>query len=402
MSYGELDFTQMNLTESWREVNQMLAWDFSDGCRRLLAKTLNLAIDEEYRSLIGARRYERVATRQDWRNGYRSRQLLTRVGLIELKIPRLRRENFQPSWLERYQRLETKVTTGLKTMFIAGASTEKVGDILQVLCGARVSRSTVSKLAQSLNDEVQAYTQRPLDDQFVFLFLDGLSVKIRRELKAERWELLVAYGIRANGSREMIGFAKYRSEASRCWESFLDNLKMRGLKGSQLKLIIMDGSTGLWKAVAAAYPQVEGQLCWVHKLRNVANACPERQRAALMAEITPIMYASSATVAAKRFRAWRTKWQADAPKAVACLERNFDQLLPMFAFPEGVRKIIRTTNVIERAFREVRRRVKPMGYFPNFHSCQRIVYALFARMNARWERPDKRVKPIQEAGKPAA
>jgi transposase-like protein len=384
------------------EVNRMLGEDFGEGSRWLYERLLNLVIAEEFKSYIGARRYERVESRQGWRNGSRPRQLLTRLGRVDLAIPRIREENYQPSWLERYRRLETKLEAGLKTMFIQGVSTAKVGNVLEVLCGERVSKSTVSKLALSLEEEVRAYQQRRLEDDFVFLYLDGLSVKIRKELKADRWQLLVAYGIRADGSRELIGFQKYPSESTMCWQTFLENLKMRGLKGHALRLIILDGSKGLWQAVQTVYPEVETQLCWVHKLRNVANACPDRHRPACLKEAAQIMNASSARTAANRFRVWRQKWQAFAPKAVNCLERDFDKLLAIFAFPTAIRQIIRSTNVIERAFREVRRRQRPMGYFTNNASCQRIIYAIFAHLNAKWEQRQYHLKPIKEALLPAA
>jgi transposase-like protein len=260
----------------------------------------------------------------------------------------------------------------------------------------------VSKLALSLEEEVRAYQQRRLKDDFVFLYLDGLSVKIRKELKADRWQLLVAYGIRADGSRELIGFQKYPSESTSCWQTFLENLKMRGLKGRALRLIILDGSKGLWQAVQTVYPEVETQLCWVHKLRNVANSCPDRHRPACLKEAAQIMNASSERTAANRFRVWRQKWQAFAPKAVNCLERDFDKLLAIFAFPPTIRQIIRSTNVIERAFREVRRRQRPMGYFTNNASCQRIIYAIFAHLNAKWEQRQYHLKPSKEALLPAA
>jgi transposase-like protein len=298
--------------------------------------------------------------------------------------------------------LEAKLGAGLKTMFIQGVSTAKVGDVLEVLCGERVSKSTVSKLALGLEEEVRAYQQRRLDDDFVFLYLDGLSVKIRKELQAERWQLLVAYGIRADGRRELIGFAKYPSESTQCWQTFLENLKMRGLKGDALQLIILDGSKGLWQAVQTIYPRVETQLCWVHKLRNVANACPDRHHEACLREAARIMNAASARTAANHFRTWRRKWQSLAPKAVACLERDFDKLLAVFAFPPTIRKIIRSTNVIERTFREVRRRQRAMGCFPNHASCQRIIYALFANLNVKWEQRQRHLKPIKEALLPAA
>ena len=402
MSLNELDFSEENVSKSWMEVNRMLGEDFGEGSRWLYERLLNLAITEEFKSYVGARRYERVESRRGWRNGSRPRRLLTRLGRVDLAIPRIREENYQPSWLERYRRLETKLAAGLKTMFIQGVSTAKVGNVLEVLCGERVSKSTVSKLALSLEEEVRAYQQRRLEDDFVFLYLDGLSVKIRKELKADRWQLLVAYGIRANGSRELIGFQKYPSESTSCWQTFLENLKMRGLKGRALRLIILDGSKGLWQAVQGVYPEVETQLCWVHKLRNVANACPDRHRPSCLKEAAQIMNASSARTAANRFRVWRQKWQALAPKAVNCLERDFDKLLAIFAFPATIRQIIRSTNVIERAFREVRRRQRPMGYFTNNASCQRIIYAIFAHLNAKWEQRQYHLKPIKEALLPAA
>jgi len=399
---SELDFSLENVCWSWSEVNEMFGEDFGEGSRRVLERCLNVAIAEEFKSYVGAGWYERVEGRRDWRNGYRRHGLRTRLGRVDLSIPRLRQVSYQPSWLERYQSLEGRLAAGLKTMFIAGVSTAKVGDVLEVLCGERVSRSTVSKLALSLEEEVRCYQQRRLADDFVFLYLDALSVKIRKELKGERWQLLVAYGIRADGSRELIGFGKYPSESETCWQLFVENLKMRGLKGSQLRLIVMDGSLGLWKAVRGAYPQVETQLCWVHKLRNVANACPDRHRGACLEEAAKIMNAASPRTAANRFRNWRQKWQALAPKAVACLERDFDRLTAVFTFPQVIRRIIRSTNVIERAFREVRRRQRTMGCFSNNASCQRIIYALFAYLNAKWERPQYHLKPIKEVLIPAA
>jgi putative transposase len=402
VSSNELDFSVGNVSESWMEVNRMLGEDFGEGSRWLYERLLNLVIAADFKSYVGARRYERVESRRGWRNGSRPRRLLTRLGRVDLAIPRIRELNYQPSWLERYQRLESKLAAGLQTMFIQGVSTAKVGNVLEVLCGERVSKSTVSKLALSLEEEVRAYQQRRLDDDFVFLYLDGLSVKIRKELKADRWQLLVAYGIRADGSRELIGFQKYPSESTSCWQTFLENLKMRGLKGRVLQLIILDGSKGLWQAVQAVYPEAETQLCWVHKLRNVANACSDRHRPDCLQEAARIMNATSARAAANRFRNWRQKWQSLVPKAVACLERDFDKLLAIFVFPLSIRQIIRSTNVIERAFREVRRRQRPMGYFTNNASCQRIIYAIFAHLNAKWEQRQYHLKPIKEALLPAA
>ena len=157
-----------------------------------MLRLLNLAIAEEFKSYVGARLYERVESRRGWRNGQRPRQLLTRRGRVDLSIPRIREENYQPSWLERYQRLEAKLEAGLKTMFIQGVSTAKVGNVLEVLCGERVSKSTVSKLALSLEEEVRAYQQRRLHDDFVFLYLNAKWEQRQHHLKPIKEPLLPA------------------------------------------------------------------------------------------------------------------------------------------------------------------------------------------------------------------
>lgn len=402
MSYEPLDLYLGNLTLGFREVKEMFGEGLQEGCRRVAERLLNWGIAMEFKEYLGAYRFERVESRQGWRNGYRPRRLLTSVGELQLVIPRDREGKFQTTWIARYQRVEETVDKLIREMVIKGVSTNKVGDILDVVMGYRLSKSYVSEATKELDAAVQEYFARPLDDGFVFLFLDAISVRVRLELKVKRFFLLVAYGIRADGSRELISFQRVRSESALCWQHFLENLKMRGLKGSNLKLIIMDGGAGLWKAAESVYPFVEHQLCWVHKLRNLANCCPKRYRKSCLREVKEIMYASTATAAAKLFRHWRERWQEKAPRTVKCLEKDFEKLIPVFAFPKTIRQMIRTTNVIERCFREVRRRLKVMGYFPNGASCNRTVYALFTYFNSKWEQKHRRIKAISTIYKQAA
>jgi transposase-like protein len=395
MSFRELAFPEGNLGRAFANVKEMFGRDLEGVGHKVLEKVMNVAIDQEYRVFIGAGRYRRVKGRRDWRNGKRRRRLLTALGEVELEIPRCRQESFQPSWLERYRRIEHRVREGIKGMFIGGVSTRKVGDVLQVLCGTRVSASTASNLAKELDEQVRSFAQRPLEDSFVFLFLDGINVTIGHEIGAKRYCLLVAYGIRADGSRELLAFQKAGSESAAAWQAFLENLKMRGLRGENLKLIVIDGGKGLWKAFQKVYPLVAAQLCWVHKLRNIASHCPKIHRKSCMEAAKKIMYAQSAACAASRFRRWRQRWQNKAPNAVACLERDFDKLLAVFGFPQALRPLIRSTNVIERCFREIQRRVRPMGYFRNSASCQRIIYALFAYCNKQWEKKRFRLNAVK-------
>jgi len=402
VSLRELDFDEEKLNWAYEEVKEMFGDDFGEGCRGLVERVVNWGISEEFKEFIGAKRYARVSSRRGWRHGFRSRGLLTTVGALQLVIPRDRGGEFQTSWVERYRRVEQKVEVVMRQMFIEGVSTRPVGNVLECLCGERLSASKVSSVVKELDEQVREYYHRPLADDYLFLFLDGLTVKIRMELKVKKFLILVAYGIRADGSRELISFQKVNSESQACWQSFLENLKVRGLKGDALKLIVMDGAKGLWKAVAEVYPLVAHQLCWVHKLRNVANRCPKKYQQECCRQASAIMNAPSANLAARRFRAWKTDWHDQVPGAVACLEVDFDKLLPVFAFPETIRKMIRTTNVIERCFRGVRRRLKVMGYFQNTPSCQRIIYSQFAKFNAKWERNTERIKEIKDNYKPAA
>ena len=327
---------------------------------------------------------------------------MTKDGEITLTVPRDRDGKYQPDLFERYKRVERSLDEVIRQMFLCGVSTRKVGDILEVMCGHRLSASYVSSVTKALDSGVREFMNSPIDDDFKFLFLDALTIKVRMELRAKKFMLLVAYGIRSDGSRSLISFRRAKSESYACWSSFLENLRVRGLVGKNLELITMDGAEGLWKAVEEIYPFVKHELCWVHKLRNVSKYCPKKYREECMKEAAQIMYAPTSAMAAKRFRQWKKKWQDRIPKAVKCLEDDFDRLIPIFSFPEDIRKMIRTTNVIERCFREVRRRLKVMGYFQNSASADRIVYSLVAFFNSKWKRNTEIIKPIRELYKDAA
>jgi len=369
MSYRELNFDSHNVAICMSEVKDMFRMHFEQGCRYVAKRVYQKILAVDFDSFINAGHHQRTNRRRGYRNGYRSRGLLTSVGQLELRIPRDRAGQYQPDLIEPYRRVDSSLEETIRAMFLQGVSTRKVGDILDVLCGERLSASKVSTVVKELDQAVSDYANRPLEDDFVFLFLDALSVKIRFELKAKKVKLLVAYGIKTDGTRELISFGRANSESAACWKSFLDNLYARGLRGRALQLIAMDGGGGLWSAIEDVYPLVKHQLCWVHKLRNIAKYCPKRYQEECVNQAAKIMYAKSSAMAAREFRVWKKRWENKIPRAVNCLEKDFDRLMPVFGFPENIRKMIRTTNVIERCFREVRRRLKVMGYFPNSKSC---------------------------------
>jgi putative transposase len=402
MSYQELSFDRHNLGICLSEVKEMFRMHFDQGCRYVAKRVYQKLLAVDFDNFINTGSHQRSRCRRGYRNGYRRRSLLTTVGMLDLQVPRDRASQYRPALFARYQRVDSSLEETIRAMFLRGVSTRKVGDILDVLCGQRLSAGKVSTVVKELDQAVRDFADGPIEDDFIFLFLDALWVKVRYELKARPVKLLVAYGIKADGRRELISFRRANSESSACWKSFLDNLQVRGLKGRRLQLIVMDGGQGLWSAIEEVYPLVAHQLCWVHKLRNLAKYCPKRYRTECVNQAARIMYAESSAIAAKRFRVWKKRWQSKAPKTVDCLEKNFDKLIAVFAFPDEIRKIIRTTNVIERCFREVRRRLKVMGYFQNSKSCDRIIYAIFNYFNSKWLMPTAKIKTINQLPKKAA
>jgi transposase-like protein len=398
----ELDFSTHNLAVDLQEVKRMFQEDFNGGCRYLIKQVFEGIMRYEADEYLRAERYERCESRRSQRNGSRARSLLTNVGAVELTVPRTRDGGYNPDMFKRYKRVHDVVNRGIREMFLKGVSTRKVRDVLDVLCGTGVSAGYVSQVTKQLDAEVRRFENEPIDDDFAFLFLDALSMRIRYEIRAKRRMVLVAYGIRKDGSRRLLSFKVARSEGTGTWRSFLENLQVRGLRGRNLELVIMDGAPGLWAAIEEVYPLVPHQLCWVHKLRNIAKYGPRSQREACVSEASQIMYAGTSTQAAKLFRAWKKRWQGINPKGVECLERDFDRLIPFFEFDPSFHRVIRTTNVIERSFKEIRRRLKVMGYFQNERSCKRILLSQIYYFNGKWDQKTERIQSIAKFFKKAA
>jgi len=389
----ELDISKVSLGEALVDVKEMIEGDYMEKSREVLQEAFRQAIGLEFDGVVGVERYSRSSKRQNRRNGYRERTLLTQLGEVNISVPRPRQGGFVPDCLERYRRVDRQVEALVREMYLAGVSTRKVRRVLETLCGCGVSAGYVSQVNKTLDKKVREFANSPLADNFAFLYLDGIYVKIKIGIKAQKRVILVAYGVRKDGSRRLISYKLGKQEGTGSWRSFLENLKVRGLKGHNLKLIIMDGAPGLWAAVEEVYPLVAHQLCWVHKLRNVAKYGTRQLRQECVEDAARIMYAGSEGKALKLFRAWRKKWQSKIPKAVACLEKDLDKLLAFFAFEGALHKMLRTTNVIERCFGEVRRRTKPMGgCFQNTASCNRIVFSLFAYFNQNWDRKTEHIK----------
>jgi transposase-like protein len=253
--------------------------------------------------------------------------------------------------------------------------------VIGVITGEVVSAQTVSKITQSLDRMVQAFHQQCLLDEWQYLFLDGVSLRVRRPSGRKRVQLLVAYGVRADGSRQLLAFVRSQGESQAAWEGLLEDLYRRGLQGQKLKLLVTDGCAGLRAALQTVYPRVPHQRCWVHKMRNIVQAARRRDLEALTADARAIYNADGLQQARRAFEKFRRRWQACYPGLVHRLEKDLPDLLTFYQFPRPLWRKLRTTNAIERRFVEVRRRTRPMVCFVNIHSVDRIIFAIFNHFN---------------------
>jgi putative transposase len=378
---------ELTPADLWREVPREDGEFWSDARERQLhlVKTLiQGALEEEMTLLLGAGRYRRTEVRHGYRNGFYERDLATQIGIVTaIRVPRARGEPVEHSVFSRYQRRQEQVNDVIRNVFLAGVSTRRVGETLEALVGERVSAQTVSRVARSLDREVVRFHQAPIADDVLYLLLDGVYLRVKSAAGVQRKLVLCAYGITVSGERRLLDFRLGTAESQAQWEAFLSQLRERGLLGRRLRLIVTDGCKGLHRALEIVYPYVPRQHCWVHKLRNVATHLKRSQQECLQ-EAKAIYKADSKTVAVQTYWAWARRWREEAPRAVACLERDLDSLLSFLDCPPPHRRMTRTTNAIERCFREVRRRTRPMTCFNNNASCERIIYAIFSHLNNNW------------------
>lgn len=366
--------------------------ELSRATQESLQRLLEGVMDEEINAYLGiSRPYERVGPR-DQRNGYYTRRLETHRGPIPaLRVPRSRSGAYEPQVFRRYQQRSAEVDDLICGMFLQGVSTRRVGQLLEVVTQSAVSASTVSRVSQVLDEVVAAFHQRPLRDEYQYLILDGIWLRCKGAARGRKVVVLAAYGITEDGRRELIDFHQAASEGEPDWARFLGSLQQRGLQGKKLKTVTTDGASGLIAALDLVYPLVARQRCWVHKLRNVSAKLRVRHQEACLGEAKGIYQAPTRAEAIRRFRAWGAHWQEEAPAAVRCLAQDIEALLVCFGLPEAHRRKVRTTNALERAFREVRRRTNPMSCFNNPASVERIVFAILYHQNTTWSS-----KPLPE------
>jgi putative transposase len=378
--------TLRNVTRAMEEINAF-EWegDFKPRARRALKELLEKRLEEEMAEYLGLSRYEHASDRHDYRNGHYVRHLLSEMGDLELLVPRSRKGKFPTRLFERYARRCRSVDKVLLACFCLGLSTRKAASVLVPVLGEKVSASTISRISEALDHEVQRYHTRALEDHYQYLFFDGVVLKSKGALKVQKKILLCAFGITVQGRQEMIDFHPAATESAACWESFLNDLYRRGLKGSLCELVATDGGTGLHQALQIVYPKILLQRCWAHKTRNVLDKVKKIDQPAVKKALNRISHAVNRREATQAYWNFSSRWAKAYPKAVNCLKKDFDQLLSFFQIKDSrLWSRLRTTNLIERSFREVRRRTTPMGVMAHTQSLQRIVFAVFHHLNQNW------------------
>jgi transposase-like protein len=352
--------------------------DYRGAARQALAELLEGRMAETI-----DRHLERLAEvgEADRRNGCYTRWLLTELGEIELHVPRTR--TFSALKVVRaYGRRAKDVDRMILACFLLGLSTRKVAIALLPILGRPISPATVSTVAKRLDAAVAAFHRRPLKDIYRVLVLDGVVLRRKTGAGALARPVLVALGLRPDGKKEVIDFRLATAESASQWEQFLGDLVRRGLSGAGLEMLCVDGGLGLLAALPTAFPDIPIQRCWAHKIRNVLNKVRKPDQAAIKADLHRIMNAPTLPAAWSAARRFAERWESRYPKAVACLRADLDDLLTCFRYATlEERKAVRTTNAIERRFREVRRRTRPMGTFQDKTSMERILFAVFMHEN---------------------
>ncbi|MGB4017329.1 IS256 family transposase [Petrimonas mucosa] len=350
---------------------------------KLLEEIFNQVLLAQSSEQIGAEPYERAEERTAYRNGFRDRQMTTRVGTLTLRVPRHRNGQFSTELFARYQRSEQALVLAMMEMVINGVSTRKVETITQELCGKTFSKSTVSALCKKLDPIVHAFRTRPLESHYPFLIVDALYLKVREDHRVQSRGLLIAVGVNEEGYREIIGFQVANTETESSWGELFESLKERGLK--DVHLITSDNHRGLVNAARRHFQGATWQRCQTHFSRNMLDHTPKALQPEIKEDLRQLYEAIDLDSARRVREQLVDKYETKAPKAATLLDEAFDDVTAVLAIPLKYRKRLRTTNGVERLNQEVRRRERVIRIFPNEASVIRLMGALLMEQDEKWQ-----------------
>ena len=345
-------------------------------------------MEVEVEQLTGAGKHEKSADRRNHRNGYREREWITRLGNILLNIPKLRTGSYFPSFLTAYKRSEKALFAVVQEAYVKGVSTRKIDDLVKALGVEHLDKSAVSRICAELDEELEVFRNRPLDAGYVYLWLDATCIKVRDIGRVRNMAVLVAVAVRKDGEREIIGVDIGPAESGPFWKSFLRSLCRRGL--DDVKLVVSDAHEGLKNAISAVFSGSSWQRCRVHFMRNALSRVKRKYQQLVAASIRTIFLHPNYEDARDQLREIATKLEPQFPDVSEMLEEAQEELLSYCAFPHEHHTKIWSTNPIERLNKEIKRRVKVVGLFPNTDSAMRLVGAILLEQNEQWMDEEKK------------
>lgn len=375
--------THQDQFNAFGDLVQILADEGFDGMAQAIETLMNEAMKLQRTEALGAVPYERTAQRRGYANGFKPKKVNSRLGRLQLSVPQTRDVEFYPSVLERGERSERALKLAVAEMYVQGVSTRKVAEITQELCGLDVSSSQVSRAAKLLDEELQAWRSRPLA-RTPYLILDARYEKVRHGGSVRDCAVLVAIGITADGKRSVLGVSVSLSEAEVHWREFLASLIERGMHG--VELIVSDAHEGLAAARKACFNGVPWQRCQFHLQQNAMQYVPKvAMRPEVAADLRAVFHAPDLAEAERQLGLAVNKYRKSAPRLVAWMEENVPQGLTVFALPTAHRRKLRTTNMLERLNKEIKRRTRVATLFPNEQSLLRLASAVLAETSEEWE-----------------
>jgi transposase-like protein len=354
----------------------------TDGLRALVQQVVQEVLEAEMDETVGARKGERTESRIGYRSGYYSRTLVTRVGKLVLRVPQDRQGRFRTEVFERYQRSEKALVSALTEMYVQGVSTRKVKEITEELCGHEFSAATISRMTAQLDEELERFAKRPLEEEYPYLVLDARYEKVRQDGVISSQAVQVAIGINQEGRRCVLAVELANRESASSWKEFLLGVKQRGLRG--VICVISDDHAGLRRAIPEVLPEASWQRCYVHFLRNALDHLPRKKDDDCLTELRWLYERRNADEARRDLTAWLGKWESRYPKLCNWVEANIEETLTFYRLPQQHHKHLKSTNMLERINEELKRRTLVVRIFPNAASCLRLIRALAVEIHEDW------------------
>jgi transposase-like protein len=350
--------------------------------KTLMKEALHEVLEAEMSEFLGAAPGERSQTRSGYRAGYYQRGLVTRIGKLELRVPRDRGGEFSTALFERYARSEKALVAALAEMYVQGVSTRKVKAITEELCGHSFSASAISAINKGLDEALARFANRQLEEPYPYLILDARYEKVREHGVIRSMAVQVAIGVNWEGQRQVLAVETANRESQSSWKEFLLRLKERGLSG--VEFVVSDDHAGLKKAIGEVLTEAAWQRCYVHFLRNALDYLPRKADDDCLQELRWIYDRRDLQEASRDLAAWIGKWQSKYPKLVDWVENSIGETLSFYRLPRAHHKHLKSTNMLERLNEEIKRRTRVVRIFPNAESCLRLVRALCVETHETW------------------